>query len=159
MGIYSGSAPKASDLNLTDQLYLLLLEKSLIKLSEFENVKDLKLFYNLDGRAIENSPHLHEETYKLLLKYQISPDTLCLEFSETYNYTSATEIAEMVVNHRNLGINFAIGDFGRGISELQLIYDYRPEFIKIDRFFVSGMVKDSRKRLFVREAYKSSHRS
>lgn len=157
MRIYSGSAPKASDLNLTDQLYLLLLEKSLIKLSEFENVKDLKLFYNLDGRAIENSPHLHEETYKLLLKYQISPDTLCLEFSETYNYTSATEIAEMVVNHRNLGINFAIGDFGRGISELQLIYDYRPEFIKIDRFFVSGMVKDSRKRLFVSTIINLAH--
>lgn len=148
---------QASDLNIADQLYLLLLEKALLKLQEFENAKNLKLFYNLDGRAVESNCYLHEETYKLLLKYDISPDALCLEFSETYNYTCATEIAEMVVNHRKLGINFAIDDFGRGISELQLLYEYRPEFIKIDRFFVSGMVTDSRKRLFVSTIINLSH--
>jgi diguanylate cyclase (GGDEF)-like protein len=82
---------------------------------------------------------------------------LILEFSETYNFTSAKFIAEMVRNLRSHGINFAIDDFGRGISELQLLYDFRPEIIKIDRYFVSGMVADHRKRLFVSTIVNLAH--
>ncbi len=147
----------ARENKIADKLYLMLLEKSLMKLKSLNNCQTYKLFYNLDGRALEQNPNLHEETYKLLKKYHIAPQSLILEFSETFNYTSAAYFSKMVANHRKYGINFAIDDFGRGYSELQLIYDFRPEIIKIDRYFVSGMVTDNRKRLFVSNIINLAH--
>ncbi|MGI9379347.1 MAG: GGDEF domain-containing protein [Methyloligellaceae bacterium] len=147
----------AHTFGVSDKLYLLLLDKSLEKLTSLVNSEDVKLFYNLDGRALEGDADLHLESMKLLEQYNFPPSSLCLEFSETYDYASALTVAEMVDAHRSEGINFAIDDFGRGFSELKVLYEYHPEFIKIDRFFIQEIVAEDRKRLFVETVVNLAH--
>ena len=147
----------AHTFGVSDKLYLLLLDKSLKKLTSLVDSEDVKLFYNLDGRALEGDADLHLESMKLLEKYNFPPSKLCLEFSETYDYASAVTVAEMVDAHRSEGINFAIDDFGRGFSELKVLYEYHPEFIKIDRFFIQEIVAEDRKRLFVETVVNLAH--
>ncbi|RLQ86868.1 GGDEF domain-containing protein [Notoacmeibacter ruber] len=147
----------AHELGEADTLHLLLLEKSLKKLTSIEGSNEVKLFFNLDGRALEGQKHLARQTGQLLEKYGFPPSALCLEFSETYDYAKAKMVEQMVTDHRSQGIRFAIDDFGRGCSELKVLYEYHPEFIKIDRFFVTGMVADSRKRLFISTLINFAH--
>lgn len=147
----------AHRIGVADKLHLMLLDKALRKMRELESRGSPKLFFNLDGRALASDLALHEETGRLLHAHGVDPSTLCLEFSESYDYASAVEVAEMVAEHRALGIRFAIDDFGRGFSELKVLYEYHPEFIKIDRFFVTGMVADCRKRLFVSTVVNLAH--
>src|SRR5690606_26427638 len=85
----------ACDLGVADRLHLILLEKSLKTLAGLGEPRDRKLFFNLDGRALRGGAVLHEETGRLLEKYGIAPSALCLEFSETFDYASAAEVAEM----------------------------------------------------------------
>ena len=147
----------AHTFGISDKLYLLLLEKALKKFSELENANETKLFYNLDGRALDGNTNLLPETMMLLTNFNVAPSALCLEFSETYDYTSAITVAEMVKQHRANGINFAIDDFGRGFSELKVLYEYHPEYIKIDRFFIQEIVAQDRKRLFVETVINLAH--
>lgn len=148
---------RAHEIGAADRLHLLLMRKAFEKLALIDDEPDRKLFFNLDGRALGGRLSLHEETAALLADYEIDPGTLCLEFSETYDYASASEVARMVTDHRRMGVRFAIDDFGRGYSELKVLYEYHPEFIKIDRFFVSGMMTDCRKRLFVSTLVNLAH--
>jgi len=152
----------AHRLGLAKALHLLLLDKALRKLTAIDGPADKKLFFNLDGRvldgnSVDDGEALHEETAALLRKYGLDPSSLCIELSETFDYAGAKDVADMVAGHREHGIRFALDDFGRGFSELKVLYEYHPEFIKIDRFFVSGMVSDSRKRLFVSTLVNLAH--
>ncbi|MGB5964668.1 MAG: EAL domain-containing protein [Sulfurimonadaceae bacterium] len=42
-----------------------------------------------------------------------------------------------------------IDDFGVGFSGFKLLYEFTPDVIKIDRFFLSGICKDQKKRIIV----------
>ncbi len=140
-----------------DALHLILLEKALKKLTATAGYEEVKLFFNLDGRALEGTTSLADCTARLLHKYRFEPSALCLEFSETYDYTNDANIRQTIADHREHGIRFAIDDFGRGMSELKVLYEYHPEFIKIDRFFVTGMMADNRKELFVSTLVSLAH--
>lgn len=44
---------------------------------------------------------------------------------------------------RAMGFRLAIDDVGLGHSNLKLFVDVRPDYVKIDRFFVAGVENDS----------------
>jgi len=147
----------AAKLGVADKLYLLLLEKALRKFRDLGDVEGTKLFLNLDGRALQGDVPIEEQTIQLLDHHGLPASALCLEFSETFNYASAMEVAGLVAKLRTKGVLFAIDDFGQGFSELKVLYEYHPDYIKIDRFFVTGMIDDDRKRLFVSTVINLAH--
>ncbi|MBK5970384.1 hypothetical protein CCR91_16895 [Thiorhodovibrio winogradskyi] len=58
---------------------------------------------------------------------------------------------------RQKGFLFAIDDFGTGYSGLKLLYEFPPDLIKIDRFFISSIARDHKRRLFVENAVHLAH--
>jgi EAL domain-containing protein (putative c-di-GMP-specific phosphodiesterase class I) len=66
-------------------------------------------------------------------------ERLILEITEGAAIDDRVQFAEMVNEHRGLGIKFAIDDFGAGYSGLNLLADFQPDLIKLDIKLVRGI--------------------
>ena len=107
------------------------------------------LFFNVDGRLFENAGGELEGTTTLFSEFDLQTQLFCLELSEAYDNESARYVGDVLKICREQGFFLAIDDFGRGFSELKMLYQHRPDVVKIDRFFINGIPDDSKKRLFV----------
>ncbi len=131
-----------------------------IAISQFarsEACRGSKLFYNIDGRIFESQDYHPHQTGKILNHYKLPPESLVLELSEKYDNASARHLSDTLRTCREHNYQLAIDDFGRGFSEMQMLYEHQPDYIKIDRFFINGIADDSKKRLFVSSIVNLAH--
>ncbi|GAB0148306.1 MULTISPECIES: GGDEF domain-containing protein [Marichromatium] len=114
-----------------------------------------RLFFNLDPQLIELEDPGH--TLRLLEQHGLPPETVCFELSERADLTASPRVAEVIAAYRRHRFHLAIDDFGSGYAGLRLLYEHPPELLKIDRFFVSGIADDHKKRLFVASTVQLAH--
>lgn len=122
-----------------------------------KNVGELKLFFNLDNRILDSTDYKSGGTQRILAKHGLPPSALCLEISERHENAMAREASNLLEAYQREAYKLAIDDFGAGYSGLQLLYQYKPEFLKIDRFFISGINKDPKKKLLVATTTELAH--
>jgi diguanylate cyclase (GGDEF)-like protein len=132
-------------------------KRAIEKLSAIPHFKNSRLFFNLDSRLLESKTFKPEETNRLLRKYGIPSNFICFEISEKHAFRSIIEAMEGLTRHRTEAYRFAIDDFGTGHSGLKLLYFSEPNFIKIDRFFVENISKDTKKKVFVSNIIDIAH--
>jgi len=114
---------------------------------------EAKLFLNLDARLVgrPDSPWL-------------SPDAggrrhtgIALEISERCPTAPGVSVEAAVDLYRRGGLGIAIDDFGVGFAGLRLLYEARPDYVKLDRFFIAGIDRDTRKRALVAAVVGHAH--
>lgn len=115
-----------------------------------------KLFLNLDPRVLASGDYKPGNTLQILQNFNLPKDIICFEISERMD-PNASAMMEVLSKYRFQGFRIAMDDFGTGFSGLKMLYYTEPDFIKIDRFFISEMEKDSRKRLFVSKIVEIAH--
>ena len=71
----------------------------------------------------------------LIEQYQISPDLLELELTESILFDNVQEAFSMILNLKNLGFSILIDDFGSGYSSLNLLKDLTVDVLKLDKEF------------------------
>ena len=82
---------------------------------------------------------------RIFQKYQIPPQYLELELTESIVYENTDRLVEIVNQIHALGFRCSIDDFGSGYSSLNLIKDIPADTLKIDRiFFRSSQGNDER---------------
>ena len=131
--------------------------KAIQKFSLLANGQSAKLFFNLDSRILESGDYEFGNTSNILKEYQLPKDTICFELSEKYELVNPREVAKILKSYRSQGFNIAMDDYGVGFSGFQMLYYAEPEFIKIDRFFIQDIAKDTKKRLFVSNIVNIAH--
>jgi len=108
-----------------------------------------KLFLNVNPNVLQDDDHPHGSTLRLSKQLGIDPNRIVIELSERYPINEP-ELLKTAVNHyRSLGFMVAIDDLGAGYSGLKLWSEIKPDFVKIDRYFISELNNDSVKRDFV----------
>ncbi len=96
-------------------------------------------------------------TLQIIAKYNLQPHQLVLEISEQHQVSSFHQLQHILHRYRRQGFQVALDDYGIGFSGLQLLYYCEPEYIKIPRFFVEGLARDHRKKLFLSNLVNISH--
>ncbi len=119
------------------------------RFSRMSRKKRTRLFFNLDNRILQSHDYEPGNTAEILPQFGLSSSIVTFEISEKHNITGNSWIDRTLKNYRDQGFSLAIDDFGTGYSGMQLLYVCQPDFLKIDRFFISGIESDARKRLFV----------
>jgi len=147
-------AAESGGLNLID---LMMREKLIRKFTEIQRHDRLHLFINLDNRVLGIAEAQPGDTTEILDRYKLTPGSVTFEISEKHQVKSVSESQKILRKHKHLGYKLAIDDFGTGFSGLQLLYSVEPDFIKIDRFFISDIATDSKKKLFVASIVNISH--
>mgnify|MGYP000346559148 CR=1 FL=1 len=138
------------------ELDLQLREKAIKKFSHIK-IDDLKLFYNLDNRIIYNKNLSSGNTSKILKKYQLNKNVICFELSEKGTSIEQNALSTMLQRYKKNGYSIAIDDFGIGVSGLKLLYFSEAHIIKLDRFFISNIDQDSKKKLFCSSIIEMAH--
>ncbi len=133
-------------------------EKAVAKFAAIPHHRVMRLFVNLDGRALEDGDGLPTRTVALLARHGIERDALVVELSERHHPVGAPdELAVHVQPLRRHGFRLAIDDFGTGFSGLPLLYFAEPDVLKIDRFFLADIATDAKKRLFLSQIVHIAH--
>jgi diguanylate cyclase (GGDEF)-like protein len=136
--------------NLLYAFDILLRNKAIEKFVTLENYKNLKLFYNLDNRLFEMQDFTKGNTLKILKKFNLDKNSLCFEISERHEIACNSNLENVINHYKESDFCIAIDDFGVGYSGYKLLYDMLPHIIKIDRFFLTNLEKDAKKRLMVK---------
>jgi len=134
-----------------------LLRMALGCFANLKTAQGTKLYFKLDGRDLgqENDPRMDLAT--LVREAGLDPHQVCLEFSERHQQTFTDVTHHAISDLRQLGFLIALDDFGRGSSELRLLHDMSPDYVKIDRFFLNGIDSDPRRKLFVTTVANLAH--
>ena len=138
------------------ELDLQLREKAISKFSNIE-IENLKIFYNLDNRIIYNKKYTQGNTAKILDKYKLDKNRICFELSEKGTAIEQNALSSMIQKYKESGYSIAIADFGIGVSGLKLLYFSEAHVIKLDRFFITNIDQDSKKKLFCSSIIEMAH--
>lgn len=122
---------------------------ALEKFIQIPHAHELRLFYNLDNRLFSSSDYDPTQTVWAIERFSLQPSTVVLEVSERNNLERADGTYRILKKYRDRTVQMALDDFGTGFSGLALLFDTNPEYVKIDRYFITDIGSDYKKKLFV----------
>lgn len=139
------------------QTETVLKDMALGKFARLNLERPVRLFLNLDNRVLNSPDYRAGQTASLMEKHGLSPHSVCLELSERHELSQDGNTEALLETYRRQSFRLAIDDFGTGYAGLKLLYDRHPDFIKIDRYFISGIPDDAKKKLFVSNIVALAH--
>ncbi len=104
--------------------------------------KNVKLSVNISTLQMSGTDFLNTVTQALAAS-GLEPSRLILELTESLVLEMNAELERLITSLRQLGVSFALDDFGRGYSSLNYIEKIDFAMIKIDREFVQSAVSGS----------------
>ena len=104
---------------------------------------DLWVSVNLSNRYLQQ-PDLVAQLQALLAAHPAAPaHRLLLEILEMTTLKDIKTVSTMIADCRQLGVHFALDDFGAGYSSLACLKNLPIDFLKIDQSFVRDMLADA----------------
>ncbi|MBX3631662.1 MAG: phosphodiesterase [Simplicispira sp.] len=80
----------------------------------------------------------------------VPPSAVVIEITEHDAAGDISRLVHAATQIRACGVRFALDDFGEGRSSLRLWAELRPDYVKIDKYFVAGIDADPVKLQIVR---------
>jgi len=102
-----------------------------------------KLFVNILPTTFHDPNFRADRLVRTLEECELRPSDLVFEISEQESIESFAAFKEMRDAYRSFGFQFALDDTGSGYAGLEALLELSPEFIKVDRNFVSGVDQDA----------------
>ena len=101
-----------------------------------------RLFVNILPQTLLAAPSFAQWLDEQLSAHRIEPHTLVIEITEHGLAESENRLAAAVDPLRALGCDIAIDDLGAGSSGLKAWAEIRPDYVKVDRYFATGIEQD-----------------
>jgi len=108
------------------------------------------LFLNVSPQFILKRGFERTRAERFLADLGIAPDRVVIELTEDYPPFDFPAVHESLMLYRSMGFRIAIDDLGEGFASLRLWSELRPEFVKADKHFVTGLSNDPVKAQFLR---------
>lgn len=109
-----------------------------------------KLFLNASPMTLLESSCPQDNTFDILRHTGLSPDKVVIEISEQYPLDNYDLIKEATRYFKSMGFEIAIDDLGSGYAGLRSWAEICPDYVKIDRHFITNIDTDLIKQDFVR---------
>jgi EAL domain-containing protein (putative c-di-GMP-specific phosphodiesterase class I)/GGDEF domain-containing protein len=107
------------------------------------------LFINVNPNVLLDKQHPRGCTQRMAQELGIPASRIVIELSEQYPIQDPEGLKSAVDRYRRLGFQIAIDDLGAGYSGLKLWSEIKPDYVKIDRYFIQDIHQDPIKREFV----------
>ncbi len=80
-------------------------------------------------------------------------ESIVLEISETVVIADLSRFNDLILLYRSMGFKLAIDDFGSGNSGLNLLADFQPDQIKLDKGLIRGIERSGPRQSIVRAIF------
>jgi EAL domain-containing protein (putative c-di-GMP-specific phosphodiesterase class I)/GGDEF domain-containing protein/predicted transcriptional regulator len=117
-----------------------------------------KLFLNMSPISFTDSQYRDGVTREILQRVGLSAERLVFELTESQPLDELDLLRAASDHFRRQGFAVALDDLGAGYAGLRVWSELCPDYVKIDRHFISGIDKDPVKREFVRAMLDIAHR-
>jgi len=117
-----------------------------------------KLFLNMSPLSFTDRSYREGVTREILARMGLDPERVVFELTEREPVDKFHRLQAASEHFRQQGFALALDDLGAGYSGLRVWSELRPEYVKIDRHFISGIDTDPVKREFVRAMLEIAHR-
>ena len=97
---------------------------------------------NLSGTSLNTNTLLKYITQEYK-KYNINPENVCFEITETAAINNLPKVAKLVRELKKLGFKFALDDFGKGVSSFMYLSSLPVDYLKIDGEFVKNLLNNT----------------
>jgi EAL domain-containing protein (putative c-di-GMP-specific phosphodiesterase class I) len=125
-------------LGLQGELLTIVMQLALTDTKSWPADKNMSLLINVDTASLLNDKSVDELIN--LSRSLAEHISLTIEMTEHSNYISDGKLAATIMKLRNANILIAVDDFGTGGNNLELIFDHKFDYIKIDKKFVNKVV-------------------
>lgn len=108
-----------------------------------------RLFLNINPSILMSPDFKKGLTTRFLASCGLDPNRVVIEITETQPIEEYHLIRKAIEHYRKEGFVIAIDDLGAGYAGLKLWSEMQPDFVKIDRHFISDVDTDKVKRQFI----------
>jgi len=112
---------------------------------------------NVGAKALSASSHLEDVIAQAALDHGVPASQLTIEVTETDVMTDPLQSSRTLGRIRGLGVRVSVDDFGTGYSSLGYLNELPLDEVKIDRSFISRLLRDPQTSSIVRAAVDLSH--
>lgn len=144
--------PAAERYNLMPVIDKYVIQKAFKYICQHPEEKDLRFFINLSGQSLcdlQFIDFIRDE----FASSSVQPERFTFEITETAAIANFTRAVKFINTLRKLGCEFALDDFGSGLSSFAYLKSMPVNYLKIDGTFVRGMITDSTDAAFVEAIY------
>ena len=100
--------------------------------------REIRLAVNLSGQSMSDE-RLLEAIGRRLGRRQFDPQRITFEITETAAISNLSQASRFIDELRELGCEFALDDFGSGLSSFAYLKDLHVDYLKIDGSFVADL--------------------
>jgi diguanylate cyclase (GGDEF)-like protein len=149
--------PMAEQTGQIRPLTLFVLDVAAAQAREWQDVGlHLRVAVNLAMANLIDS-QLPEDVAALLAKHKLPPSKLILEITENVVMADPTRTLGILERLRSLGVGLSLDDFGTGHSSLAYLRQLQVDELKIDRSFVTDMIRDGQNAAIVQSTIDLAH--
>jgi diguanylate cyclase (GGDEF)-like protein len=138
----------AASAGCSQELEWLAIETAIRQFAELRS--PLRLFLNMSIDCLTASREHLPDARQHLLRLGIPPSRIVIELTENQFVSDYSALRTVLDDFRKYGIQIAMDDMGEGFSNLRMWSEVKPDFVKIDRHFITGIDSDPIKFHFVR---------
>ena len=111
---------------------------------------------NLSGASI-NDERFTNYAIDLIKKSQVPGDRLCFEITETAAIEQIAHAQIFIAAMKELGVKFALDDFGSGVSSFAYLKNLPVDFLKIDGSLIKNILSEEYDRAIVNSINEIAH--
>lgn len=115
-----------------------------------------RLAINLSGQSLSLRPFL-DNVMELFSTSQVCADRICFEITETAAIANLENATRFITALKAMGCEFALDDFGSGMSSFAYLKNLPVNYLKIDGSYVRDLVRDPVDRAMVEAVNQIGH--
>jgi len=111
---------------------------------------DARLFINFNPSAIYDPAYCLRTTAAAIKEIGLDPSRIVFELTETHRARDENHLKRILEFYRSAGFGVALDDIGSGYSGLNMLHEYKPDYVKLDMDLVRDVDTDPFKQTIVR---------